>query len=735
MVGNGAKTQRLEKHLSLFDVYAISTGAMFSSGFFLLPGLAAAMTGASMPLAYLVAGVLIIPAMLSKAELATAMPRAGGAYYYLDRALGPVVGSVGGLGAWIALVLKSAFALLGMGAYLALLLDLPIKPLAVGLTLAFAALNVVGAKESSGLQRVLVTVLVGILGYFTARGLLETLGVQGAEDTIAAFQPLFGEGLGAFFATVGFVFVSYAGLTKVASVAEEVQNPDRNIPLGMLLSLATATTIYVIGAAALVALLPPEVLHADLTPIATAAPLVMTWLPAPAAVGLVVVAAIAAFASTGNAGILSASRFPLAMARDQLLPGPLARLGRFGTPTVAIALTAVLMIAMVVALDVASVAKLASAFQLMLFGTMNLAVIVMRESHIDYYRPGFRSPLYPWMQLAGIGIPVWLIIQMGWFPVVGVLLLSALFVGWYYGWARSRVVRSGAIYHLFERLGRRVYRGLDHELRAILEEKGLHEDDPLEDLVMSARLLDLEGATSFRDALQQACKAACGSCPVKDAGGREACTGAGCVRGLGGDTLLSRLVDETRQGLMPVVNGAAMPHLRLGGLSGPQLVLIRIRGGAVLDLDESVLHLEQSQRIYAVALLVSPAADTGQHLRILAHLAGRFEEPSFLEHWLVDTTETQLKETLLRDDRMRVVRVRPDRPGGVLVGLRMDQVPLPQGAMLALVRRRGETFIPEPGQRLQLGDRLTVIGDSAAMAELEERLASGDAAQRARKAG
>ena len=72
--------KRLKKTLKLFDVYAISTGAMFSSGFFLLPGLAAAMTGPSVVLAYLVAGFMMYPTMLSVAELATAMPRAGGAY-------------------------------------------------------------------------------------------------------------------------------------------------------------------------------------------------------------------------------------------------------------------------------------------------------------------------------------------------------------------------------------------------------------------------------------------------------------------------------------------------------------------------------------------------------------------------------------------------------------------------------------------------------------------------------
>ncbi|MCL7989820.1 MAG: amino acid permease, partial [marine benthic group bacterium] len=128
---------KLQKNLTLFDVYAISTGAMFSSGFFLLPGIAYAQAGPAVVLAYLLAGIAVLPAMLSKAELATAMPRAGGTYYFLDRALGPLVGTVGGLGAWLALVLKSAFALVGLGAYLGLFFDVPIRPVAVGLTLLF----------------------------------------------------------------------------------------------------------------------------------------------------------------------------------------------------------------------------------------------------------------------------------------------------------------------------------------------------------------------------------------------------------------------------------------------------------------------------------------------------------------------------------------------------------------------------------------------------------------------
>ncbi|MCA1744552.1 MAG: amino acid permease, partial [Bacteroidales bacterium] len=93
---------RLNKELGLFDVFAISTGAMFSSGFFLLPGLASQYTGPSVFVAYLVAGIMIMPAMFSMAEISTALPRSGGAYFFLDRSMGPLMGTIGGLGTYFA---------------------------------------------------------------------------------------------------------------------------------------------------------------------------------------------------------------------------------------------------------------------------------------------------------------------------------------------------------------------------------------------------------------------------------------------------------------------------------------------------------------------------------------------------------------------------------------------------------------------------------------------------------
>jgi basic amino acid/polyamine antiporter, APA family len=277
-MAEAGSTERLRKQLGLLDVYAICTGAMFASGFFLLPGIAAANTGPSVVLAYLASSVIMIPAMFSIAELSSAMPRAAGAYFFIHRSMGPLFGTIGGIGAWVVLVAKSAFALVGMGAYLGLFFDVPIRPLAIALTVAFAILNILGAKETARLQVWLVATLVSIMTFFIAAGGVEIL--RGDHDVVERFTPLMPFGFEGFFATIGLVFISYAGLTKVSSAAEEIRDLDRNLPLGMILALATVGFIYTAGVAILVAVIPAEQLHVDLTPVATAGGVVFGWLPA-----------------------------------------------------------------------------------------------------------------------------------------------------------------------------------------------------------------------------------------------------------------------------------------------------------------------------------------------------------------------------------------------------------------------------------------------------------------------
>ena len=696
-------SEKLQRTLTLFDVYAISTGAMFSSGFFLLPGLATAKAGPAAVLAYLLAGVLILPAMFSKAELATAMPKAGGTYYFLDRSLGPLAGTVGGLGTWLALVLKSSFALVGMGAYLVFFLDVPVKPLAVAFTIGFAVLNIVGAKETSGLQRFFVAVLLGVLAFFVVQGLGEvaTLGSANLRQQFTPFLPFGFEGL---LGTIGLVFVSYAGLTKVASVAEEVQNPDRNIPLGMILSLATATAIYVVGVAIMIAVLEPSELRSDLTPVATAAESFFHWLPGRWGLLLIVIAAIAAFASTGNAGILSASRYPLAMARDRLVPARLAHLGRFGTPTPAILLTSALMVFIILVLDVEGIAKLASAFQLLIFGLVNVSVIVMRESRIAGYVPGYRSPLYPWMQIVGIVAPLFLIAELGLLAIGLSLGVVVLGVGWYIYYARPRVEREGAIYHLFARLGQRRDEGLDSELRTILKEKGMRDEAPFESLVTRAAVLDLDASVPYETLIDRSAAVLADRLGVPAARLRQG------------------FIDASSHGATPVVAGAALPHLSLPDLAQPELALVRCRSGIRLETvaEEADGTRVASEPVFAIFFLVSPADHPGTHLRMLAGIASRLDEAHFMEAWKAAENEQELKEALLHHERYLSLHLDPGTPAADFIGKTVRDLQLPPGNLVALVRRRGRLLVPGGGTVLEEGDQITVIGNPDGIARLYE---------------
>jgi len=698
------KHERLKKELKLFDVYAISTGAMFSSGFFLLPGLAAAQTGPSVILAYFVAGILILPAMFSVAELSTAMPRAGGAYYFIDRSLGPLFGTVGGIGSWLALIFKSAFALIGMGAYIAIFIDLPITPVAITLTILFGILNVVGAKESSWLQNVMVATLVSILFFYVFQGAFAVFNVDFFEVVREEFSPFFQFGPQGFFATIGFVFVSYAGLTKVASVSEEVQNPDRNIPLGMILSLATATFIYVVGVFIMVMLLEPEALHSDLTPVATAGDQFLTWLPGNTGLILVVIAAIAAFASTANAGIMSAARYPLAMARDELIPTYFSKLGRFGTPTIATVATTVIMIFLLVAFNVESVAKLASAFQLLLFGILNISVIVMRESKIEGYDPGFKSPWYPWMQVAGFFISMFLIAEMGLLSIIFTIAIAAVSIVWYFNYSKDKVEREGAIYHVHARLGKYQHEGLEREMRGIMREKGLRKEDPYEKAIGHALVLNFSNDLHIDEITKKVSEKLAERVDIT------------------AEKIYSLFLEDYREGIIPVGNACAIKHVRVEDDIDTEVALIRIKYGLPFDR----VNLESNQKdldekLHSLIYLMSSAQRSGQHLRILAHLAEMIDVIDFKERWLKAKDEAELREILLRDERFINLRLSEDDPTKELIDKRIRDLDLPGSTLITVIKREGSIIYAHGTTRLKKGDRLSLIGEKTDIKEVKEK--------------
>lgn len=676
---------RLQPRLGLLDVYAISVGAMVAPGIFLLPGIAAGEAGAGVIVAYLLAGLLAAPTMLSVAELATAMPRAGGPYYFLDRALGPLIGTMGGLGMWAALMLKTAFALVGLSAYLGVVAEVAVTPTALALTAVFTAVNVVGVRKTSRLQVVLVAVVVVFLALFVAAGLAHLLGE--ADEAGRRLSPVVPTGFNGLIHTTGLVFFSYAGLTQVASVAEEVRQPGRTLPLGMLLALLSALVFYVGGVTAMVGLIEPGALAGDLTPVASVTELVVPGLAGLAAVTL---AAVAGFAATGNAGILAAARYPFAMARDHLLSERLARLGRFGTPTVAVVATGGVMAAVIVLLDVEAIAELASAFILLVFALLNLAVMVMRASRIPAYDPAFRSPLYPYTQLLGLAATGVLVVEIGWLSMLFTLGMMAGCLFWWRWWARHRVARHGAVYHWFDRLGERRDDRLDAELVGIVQEQGLREEDRFDEIVARAMVIDTDEPISEHASLDLACDRLAEVLQVDAAALRWRARRNEIA--LGGSAILaSALVDG--------------PHR-------PEMAVVR--GPASAPAAEATQHL-------ALFLLVGGHDSAGTVLRSLAQLASHVEGDAFEPDWLAAGDEQEIKEVLLRDERLLSLRLQPGTAADDLVGRRLRDVPLPRGALVALLRREGQMVVPDGDTDLRPDDRLTIVGDSAAVSELTRR--------------
>ena len=416
--------KKLERSVSLPYVIAITIGGMLGSGIFVLPGFAASLTGSSVWLAYLIAALCILPAVLSQSELATAMPSSGGAYVYIERAFGPLFGTISGIGLWLSLLLKSSFALIGLGAYLAVLFNLDdnlTKLVALGFLCFIMFLNVFGVKKVGKVQIVVVSIsLICLVSIFL-------IGFPLVNPDY--LTPFLSHGNTGLVSTVAFVYISYAGVTKVAAIAGEIKNPDRNLPLAMILSLVTIAGVYVFIAFVLVGNIPIKDLTTDIRPIYTVSNIIggKYFGYAAAAVGVLTLMSMA------NSGVLASSRFPFAMARDKLLPSFLERLhSKYLTPVLSILITCITMAFVIIFLDIVKIAKLASAFMVMMFISVNFCVIILRETSAQWYNPSYKSPLYPFLQLFGVFSGFVLLVFLGWMPFFAILVVSTLGVFLYF---------------------------------------------------------------------------------------------------------------------------------------------------------------------------------------------------------------------------------------------------------------------------------------------------------------
>lgn len=617
----------LKKELKLIDVFSIASGAMISSGLFILPGLAYFKSGPAVVIAYLLAGIFIIPSLLSKAELATAMPKAGGDYFFVGRSLGAGFGTIAGISAWFSLAFKTAFALLGIGAFASLIFPgislLEIKAVAVIACIIFMCVNLFGVKHAGRLQVVFVMVLLALLIIFIVRG------IPAVKNT--NFQYFMKGDFKTIFMTSGLIFVSYGGLTKVASVAEEVKDPTRNLPLGMISSFVVVTTIYVLAVFVTVGVLGDDLLREapvnySLTPLTDVAGIFMGDL----GTILLSVAAILAFVSTANAGILAASRSPMAMSRDGLLPNIFGKINeRFKTPHISIIITSLFIIAVIILLDLEMLVKTASTIMILLFSFVNLSVIIMRESGIQNYRPKFKSPLYPWIQIISIFVYGFIIFEMGKTP----LTISGIFMGsgllWYLFYGRIRANKESALLHMIQSIKDSQLRtpALEMELKEIIRERDDIQKDRFDNIIENSIVLDIEKSIDklefFRLIAKKMCKSIDKSC----------------------DYFYERIINREAESSTALTENLAIPHIVIEGEKKFDILLARCK--------EGIFFSSEAPAVKMIFVITGTKDERTFHLRALAAIAQIIQNPNFEKKWLAAKNEEQLRDLILLGERRR----------------------------------------------------------------------------------
>jgi basic amino acid/polyamine antiporter, APA family len=635
-ITNGAKrniVKQLKRHLGFWGTFCIATGAMISSGLFVLPGAAFAQAGPAVILAYALASMLMIPAMLSTAELTTAMPRSGGSYFFIERSMGALPGTLAGLSGWFSLALKSAFAMVGIGAFARLIWpeaqisEMHIKAVAAGFCVLFTVLNILSVKEAARFQTILV---VGLLVALTA---FVVMGAGSDKIELNKFEGFTAKGWPNIYATAALVFVSFGGLTHISSISEEIRNPGKVIPQAMIAALTVVTILYVAAIFVTVGVLDADTLAASYTPLSDAARLFM------GTPGLVLLSAgaILAFITTGNGGILAASRFPLAMARDGLLPRGLGKVSKHDTPTVGILATGGFMLVMVLLLDIADLVKVASTMLLIKFLLTNLSVLVMRSSKIENYRPQFKSPLYPWMQIFGIAVEIillWMLIaKLGMLPLI---TLGAFFGGgtlWYFLYVRrnnnpesSR--ESALVYMVRNVVAKEIYRSkLESELREIAFHRDSVVQDRFDKLIHDCVILDLPDATTAQAMFAQAAEALS---PRLD---------------VAADALDAKFHEREKQSSTVIQPGLAIPHIIIDGEKHFDLLIVRCR--------EGITFTEAPDPVTTAFILVGTKDERNYHLRALMAIANIVQEPEFMDRWLSSQSAEHLRDILLLSGRQR----------------------------------------------------------------------------------
>jgi basic amino acid/polyamine antiporter, APA family len=434
----------LRKELNALDVTVLGVGVIIGAGIFVLTGQAAATeAGPAIVLSFVLAGLICVFAALCYAEFASMVPVAGSAYTFSYATLGELVAFVIGWDLALEFIVGASAVAVGWSAYLNATLDqifdytLPAAisgpPSAEGgainlpamAVVAFVAYLLVRGIRITAKANVAITAIIIVV-------LLLVIVVGGSEVNSDNWSPFTPFGWDGIVGGAAVVFFAYIGFDIVATTAEETRNPQRDMPIGIIASLAIVTILYFLVAGVITGMRPYEDLNSA-APVADA----FDALDRPWVASIVYAGALVALTNTVLILMLGQTRVGFAMARDRLLPAWLGHTHeRYGTPARFTILIAVLVSLLAGFTGIDTLADLVNIGTLFAFILVSIGIMLLRRTDPERPRP-FRTPLVPIVPLLAIGLSIWLMITLDtatWLRFVGWMVVGFVV---YFAYARS----------------------------------------------------------------------------------------------------------------------------------------------------------------------------------------------------------------------------------------------------------------------------------------------------------
>jgi APA family basic amino acid/polyamine antiporter len=439
----GQKDITLKKDLGAFDLTMLGIGAIIGTGIFVLTGVAAAKhAGPALMLSFVIAGLACVFAALCYAEFASTVPVSGSAYTYSYAAFGELIAWILGWDLILEYGLASSAVASGWSGYFQGLLagfgiELPtaltsaydpvkgtfIDVPAIVIVLIITILLTQGVKKSAKFNTVMVIIKLAVVFLFIAVGVWY---VQ--PDNWTPFMPFGFSGVATGAATV---FFAYIGFDAVSTAAEEVKNPQRNMPIGIILSLLVCTILYIIVAAILTGIVPYNMLDVK-NPVAFALSFIhQDWVA-----GFISLGAITGITTVLLVMMYGQTRLFYAISRDGLLPRILSRVDKKKqTPVINSWITCLVVSVFAGLVPLGKLAELTNIGTLFAFMTVSIGILVLRKNKSAPSGKGFRVPWVPVIPILAFVFCGYLIAQLPkttWLAF-GVWLVIGLFVYFAYG--------------------------------------------------------------------------------------------------------------------------------------------------------------------------------------------------------------------------------------------------------------------------------------------------------------